>query len=315
MLSSTLLIKKKRQRNARITNYAEAILPMYRMVDLRDRFQMNRHTFESLVIKLAPYLARGVKDGCIKINVEKQLLIYVKYVSTQITLQTIADIFGVCEATVFNLVKRISSVICSELMPLHIKWPTGHRVQRTINEFQQLKGFPGVLGATDGSHIPIRSPTEHQENYINRKGFHSIILQAVCDAKMHFLDVYCGWPGSVHDSRVLKNSSLYALANTKKNYNYIHSSTRMSIERLFGSLKGRSRRLKFVDMLDMERSISVILSSCTLHEFCLDNSDSGEEYNTEGERDEEEINNFQYAFGVPLSAELKRESISVLLNQ
>lgn len=93
MLSSTLLIKKKRQRNARITNYAEAILPMYRMDDLRDRFQMNRHTFESLVIKLAPYLARGVKDGCIKINVEKQLLIYVKYVSTQITLQTIADIF------------------------------------------------------------------------------------------------------------------------------------------------------------------------------------------------------------------------------
>lgn len=89
----------------------------------------------------------------------------------------------------------------------------------------------------------------------------------------------------------------------------------MSIERLFGSLKGRSWRLKFVDMLYMERSISVILSSCTLHEFCLDNSDSGEEYNPEGERDEEEINNFQYAFGVPLSAELKRESISVLLNQ
>lgn len=64
----------------------------------------------------------------------------------------------------------------------------------------------------------------------------------------------------------------------------------------------------------MERIISVILSSCTLHEFCLDNSDSGDEYIPEGERDEEEINNFQYAFGVPLSAELKRESISVLLN-
>lgn len=72
--------------------------------------------------------------------------------------------------------------------------------------------------------------------------------------------------------------------------------------------------MKFIDMLDMERIISVILSSCTLHEFCLDNSDSGEEYIPEGERDEE-INNSQYAFGVPLSAELKRKSISVLLNQ
>lgn len=64
--------------------------------------------------------------------------------------------------------------------------------------------------------------------------------------------------------------------------------------------------MKFIDMLDMERIISVILSSCTLHEFCLDNSDSGEEYIPEGERDEEEINNFQYAFGVPLSAELTK---------
>lgn len=218
MLSSTLLIKKKRHRKARITNNAEAILPMYRMVDFRDRFWMNRHNFESLVIKLAPYFERCDRDGCMMIYVEKQLLVYVKYVSTQITLQTIADIFGVCESTVFNLVKRISSVICSELMPLHIKWPTGHRVQRTINEFQQLKGFPGVLGAVDGSHIPIRSPTEHQENYINRKGFHSIILQAVCDAKMHFLDVYCGWPGSVHYARVLKNSSPYALANSADNF-------------------------------------------------------------------------------------------------
>lgn len=53
--------------------------------------------------------------------VEKQnLLIYDKYVSTQLMLQTVADIFGVCGATVFNLVKSISSVICSEVMPLLI---------------------------------------------------------------------------------------------------------------------------------------------------------------------------------------------------
>lgn len=72
----------------------------------------------------------------------------------------------------------------------------------------------------------------------------------------------------------------------------------MSIERSFGLLKGRFRRLKCIDMLDMERIISVILSSCTLHEFCLDNSDSGEEYIPEGERDEEEINDFQFIVSV-----------------
>jgi hypothetical protein len=236
-------------------------------------------------------------------------------------------------------------------MPLLIKWPTGYRIHKTIDEFRKLKGFPGVLGAIDGSHIPIRTPTEHHENYINRKGFHSVILQAVCDASMHFLDVYCGWPGSVHDARVLKNSNLYSLASNadtlfpgnthvlgdsayplqdwlltpykdygnlnaaQRHYNYIHSSTRMSIERSFGSLKGRFRRLKFIDMLDIERIVSVVLSSCTLHEFCLENSDSCEEYITEEEIGEEEINNFQYVFGVPVSAELKRESIVAVLSE
>lgn len=43
-------------------------------------------------------------------------------------------------------------------MSLQIKWPTGHRVQKTINEFQQLKGSPGRH--IDRSNIPVRSLTE-----------------------------------------------------------------------------------------------------------------------------------------------------------
>jgi hypothetical protein len=62
----------------------------------------------------------------------------------------------VYEATVLNLVKRISSVICSEL-----------EIHKTIDEFQKLEGFPGVLGAIDRFHTHIRTPTEHHENYKN----------------------------------------------------------------------------------------------------------------------------------------------------
>lgn len=32
---------------------------------------------------------------------------------------------------------------------------------------------------------------------------------------MVFLDIVAGWPGSVHDSRVLRNSGLYQTAATK----------------------------------------------------------------------------------------------------
>ena len=76
--------------------------------------------------------------------------------------------------------------------------------------FEGLQGLKGVVGSVDGCHIPISKPinSEEPESYINRKGFYSINLLAVCDANTRFLDICVGWPGSVHDSRVFRNSSL-----------------------------------------------------------------------------------------------------------
>jgi len=102
---------------------------------------------------------------------------------------------------------------------------------------------------------------------------------------MFFTNCYCGRPGSVHDSRVLRNSDIFDsatnwhddffpknshllgdaayplktwimtlykanghLTERQKTYNYLHSSTRMVIERAFALLKGRFRRLKYVDI-------------------------------------------------------------------
>ena len=194
------------------------------------------------------------------------------------------------------------------------------------SEFKDMKGFPGIIGEIDGTHIAIRTPCQHPENYFNRKNVPSIILQAVCDANGHFINIYCGWPGSVHDARVLKNSPLYSNANevgnyfspnmhllrdaaypiqhwlltpykdngqlnlVKKNYNYMHSSSRMVIEQAFGLLKGRFRRLKFVDMLNTEAIVKIVVSCCVLHEYCLQNND----FLLDNTDTEEEVNNYQH---------------------
>ena len=77
------------------------------------------------------------------------------------------------------------------------------------------EGFPGVVGLIDGTHISIPAPVEKPEVYINRKKFHSLNVQVSCHDNMVFRDVLAGWPGSAHDSRVLRNSVVYNTAANK----------------------------------------------------------------------------------------------------
>ena len=63
-----------------------------------------------------------------------------------------------------------------------------------------------MAGAIDGCHVRIVPPGAFASDYFNRKLFHSIQFQAICDHKGRFLDVHVGFPGSVHDAGVLKSS-------------------------------------------------------------------------------------------------------------
>lgn len=69
--------------------------------------------------------------------------------------------------------------------------------------------FLGVSGCIDGSHIKILPPKEHPNSYCNRKSYHSVLLQGVCDNRKLFTHVYAGEPGSIHDSRLFEKSDLF----------------------------------------------------------------------------------------------------------
>ena len=78
-----------------------------------------------------------------------------------------------------------------------------------LDGFETTKGFPQAVGAIDGTHIPIIRPEQSPADYYNRKGYYSILMQAVIDFRGIFMDVCIGWPGKVHDARVFANSELY----------------------------------------------------------------------------------------------------------
>ena len=69
--------------------------------------------------------------------------------------------------------------------------------------------FHNACGAIDGKHVPIRCPRESGSFYFNYKGFYSIILLALVDAKYKFLYVDVGANGSCSDGGVFKDTDLY----------------------------------------------------------------------------------------------------------
>ena len=59
-------------------------------------------------------------------------------------------------------------------------------------------------------HTKIKSPKKSGPDYFSPLQQHDVVVQAVADGKKkRILEVAAGFPRSMHDSRVLINSSLY----------------------------------------------------------------------------------------------------------
>ena len=124
----------------------------------------------------------------------------------------------------FGLGKSTAKVICSEfeqaifyLKDRFIKFPlTNEENGEKIDEFEELYGIPQIVGAVDGCHIEINAPPENYEDYFNRKQHYSVNLQAIVDANLKFIHASVGYPGSIHDARVLRLSGLYDFAENEQ---------------------------------------------------------------------------------------------------
>ena len=57
-----------------------------------------------------------------------------------------------------------------------------------------MSGFPNVIGAIDCTHVAIRAPSENEFAFINRKHFHYLNVQLICDADMLLTSVVARWP-------------------------------------------------------------------------------------------------------------------------
>ena len=101
-----------------------------------------------------------------------------------------------------------------------IHFPTNGR--ETAIAIQKFRTFteskiPQVVGVNDGTHIEILCvDSESRVDYFSRKQRYTINTQAVVGANLMFLHIATGYPGSLHDARILRLSNLYTRAEREE---------------------------------------------------------------------------------------------------
>ena len=127
-------------------------------------------------------------------KLQQRFYVYYRYFISQATLSRILSVF------VDAMVKKASH---------YIYMPKKEEILGVLEDFEQVSYLPTVIRAIDSTHIRIIAPSEGEYAYVNRKRYHSINIQAICNANLIFRDVVAKWPGSHHYSFILKASTLH----------------------------------------------------------------------------------------------------------
>ncbi|XP_069384517.1 uncharacterized protein [Paralichthys olivaceus] len=178
------------------------------------QFRVSRSTFDFLLELIGPAIKRRKTNYRVPIEPGRRLAITLWWLARSGEYRSIADMFGVGIATVCNIVRQVACAIVERLFHRFVSLPSGPRLDDTLQAFKD-RCYPQCAGAIGGTHIPIAPPRENPDHYINRSGWHSVILQAVVDHNVCFTDVYAGWPGSSSSATVLCSSDLYLKAEDR----------------------------------------------------------------------------------------------------
>ncbi|XP_066575647.1 putative nuclease HARBI1 [Amia ocellicauda] len=230
---------------------------------LISRFRFPRAVLLELCAELGPDLERETARRCAFTRSPT-------FLATGSFQRELADCSGISQSSLSRAMPAVWDGII-RMSISYIRFPYDTVDQPNIKaQFAAIASFPNVIGAIDCTHIAIKAPSEEEFAYVNRKHFHSINVQIICDAQMRLTNIVARWPGSTHDSYIFTNSMVgmrlqagrvrdgwllgdrgYPLktwlltpltnpqTDQERSYNDAHSHIRSVVERVIGQLKCR----------------------------------------------------------------------------
>ncbi|XP_067279192.1 putative nuclease HARBI1 [Pseudorasbora parva] len=261
------------------------------------RFRLPRH------LHLEPYLQRETRRSR-ALPVPVQVFSTLGFLATGTFQREIVDRSGISQPTMSRILPSVLAAIRT-LIPHYIQFPYDNAQQAMIKRgFYEIAGIPNVIGAIDFTHVRLKPPLVNDYPYINRKNYHSVNVQIICDATLCLLNVGARWPGGTHDAFIFEHSSVrrrlqdgalrghgYLLGVIlfwtflitpvtlqERNFNHAHTRTRATVERFVercvGLLKGRWLCLAHAGgtlLYSPQKVCNIILACAVLHNIAQQN--------------------------------------------
>ncbi|KAF9816240.1 hypothetical protein SFRURICE_003791 [Spodoptera frugiperda] len=259
-------------------------------------FKIKKSTVQALINFLKKYVNPG------NISLEKKVHVFLWLMVSDCSYNEIGKLFGLHKSSVSYIFNEIATIL-TEHRYSFISWPSVEEQHITRIKVNSRFKFPNCVGFIDACRFKVGSKRNKKDKP------EIILLQAVCDESLMFLDIHIGEVGKTRKNRVFKESTLsHELKNfvefenhilgdseykLKKNlitpftseelltseemkFNEIHWKTRSYIGHAFELMKERFRKLNHIDIVKVESVHLLISVACILHNFILIHEGSSE---------------------------------------
>ena len=230
-------------------------------------YRFDKSTFSYIVDLIRTDLQRPTARSY-GLSCEIQTAAAIRYYASGTFQTDVGEGLSISQSSVHRCILNVGTAL-NKLYDEFITWPDREQIRKNKLQFYNIARFPNVIGAIDCTHVRIMRPSTDEHQYINRKFYPSLNVQAICGPTGFLHNMEVNWPGSCHDSFILRESNVYLHLEASPFHGYIlgdsaypltqwlltpfsnpdtpqkhafnlsHKKTRVLIENTFGRLKRR----------------------------------------------------------------------------
>ncbi|CAG5019210.1 unnamed protein product [Parnassius apollo] len=171
------------------------------------RFRLDKQSFWRLCDDLRRLTSlKGIRE----ISLEIKVLCTLSFLATGSYQRIVGLTQHLIQRTTSRCIRQVVEALSHPaILNKWILFPSSQQKQAQIRlEFQRRFRLPDIVGCIDCTHVAIVKPPVEEHLFFNRKGYHSLNVQIVCNSNLKITNVNPKFGGATHDSFIWASSRM-----------------------------------------------------------------------------------------------------------